>query len=584
MGIGFTIDTPIKVAHFGISSVMPIGDDTLVETMREHYCNLRNLHFEPITNDIHDFRAKRITAYLNLVNEIVKDNFDKLIASGYHKGSDLEKYFDMLPEYSVIKKNFITLLSTNPDAVTLQNWFRKNLVIGCIDVNIMTKLDKDNYKNKELLPVEFNDAHAALRGFANSNLESSLVLSAGFNPRLYSYIENFSDFFPDENGKLKKKIILKISDYRSALIQGKVFAKKGIWVSEYRMESGLNCGGHAFATDGYLMGPILEEMKKNKESLSETLHKLMIEALREKNMPYPASPLEMKITAQGGVGTTEEHDFLLEQYNLDSVGWGTPFLLVPEVTNVDDFTRHLLSKAEEKDLYLSKISPLGVPFNSLRGNSKDIEKQERIDKGRPGSPCPKKYLTFNKEFTTEAICTSSRQYQNLKIKELEAMDLDSAEHNTLFDKIVEKACICVGLTNTALLVNNMDTSKMGPAVSVCPGPNMAYFSEIVSLKKMVDHIYGRINIMMRKDRPHFFMKELGLYIDYFRDLTDTFSINPTDMQKKQLANFRNNLVEGINYYKDLFANLKTSFADMKECILNELEIYEQMTIESYVCS
>ena len=206
MGIGFTIDTPIKVAHFGISSVMPIGDDTLVERMREHYCNLRNLPFEPITNNIHDFRAKRITAYLNLVNEIVKDNFNKLIASGYHKGSDLEKYFDMLPEYSVLKMNFKALLNTNPDKDTLQNWIQKNLVAGCIDVNIMTKLDKDNYKNNELLPVEFNDAHAALRGFANSNLESALVLSAGFNPRLYSYIENFKDFFPDENGKLKKKL------------------------------------------------------------------------------------------------------------------------------------------------------------------------------------------------------------------------------------------------------------------------------------------------------------------------------------------------------------------------------------------
>jgi hypothetical protein len=37
---------------------------------------------------------------------------------------------------------------------------------------------------------EFNDAHAAVR--LNSTVVSSLVLSAGMNPRLYSYIENFS--------------------------------------------------------------------------------------------------------------------------------------------------------------------------------------------------------------------------------------------------------------------------------------------------------------------------------------------------------------------------------------------------------
>ena len=46
---------------------------------------------------------------------------------------------------------------------------------------------------------------AALRGFANSNLSSSLVLSAGMSPRLYSYLEKFKDFFPDINGELKKE-------------------------------------------------------------------------------------------------------------------------------------------------------------------------------------------------------------------------------------------------------------------------------------------------------------------------------------------------------------------------------------------
>ena len=132
---------------------------------------------------------------------------------------------------------------------------------GSIDVNIMTKVDKANFDESGQLPVEFNDAHASLRGFAESSLSSSVVLSAGMNPRLYSYFEKFPDFFPGTDGELTKKIILKVSDFRSALIQGKFLAKKGLWVSEFRIESGLNCGGHAFATDGYLMGPILEEFK-----------------------------------------------------------------------------------------------------------------------------------------------------------------------------------------------------------------------------------------------------------------------------------------------------------------------------------
>ena len=92
----------------------------------------------------------------------------------------------------------------------------------------------------------------------------------------------------------------------------------------------------------------------------------------------------------------------------------------------------------------------------------------------------------------------------------------------------------------------IDTKKGGIGVSVCPGPNMAYFSEVVSLKKMVDHIYGKINIMMRKDRPNLFIKELGLYIDYFRNLSYSFSIHSTDIpEEKQLMNFRDNVNEGL---------------------------------------
>ena len=73
----------------------------------------------------------------------------------------------------------------------------------------MTKVDKDNYKGKEKLPIEYNDAHAALRGFANSKLKSSLILSAGMNPRLYAYMSQFNDFYPNEYGQFNKKIILK---------------------------------------------------------------------------------------------------------------------------------------------------------------------------------------------------------------------------------------------------------------------------------------------------------------------------------------------------------------------------------------
>lgn len=73
---------------------------------------------------------------------------------------------------------------------TLQNELRKSLAAGAIDVNIMSKLDKTNYgKNGAPLAAEHSDALASLRGFANSELDSSVVFSAGYNPRLYAYVE-----------------------------------------------------------------------------------------------------------------------------------------------------------------------------------------------------------------------------------------------------------------------------------------------------------------------------------------------------------------------------------------------------------
>ena len=51
-----------------------------------------------------------------------------------------------------------------------------------------------------------------------------------------------------------------MSDFRSALIQGKFLAKKGLEIHEFRIESGLNCGGHAFASNGYLLPVLLQEI------------------------------------------------------------------------------------------------------------------------------------------------------------------------------------------------------------------------------------------------------------------------------------------------------------------------------------
>ena len=570
MGVAYTIDTPLKVSQFGIDSVISLVDNVLLEKLRKVYSDKFNLPYQEITEKADDYMAKRITSYLNLINRLSQEKFESLKNNIQDKKNEITDYFEMLPDTSSLKKEFYDKWQ-NSNLEDLKKWLKTHLVPGSIDVNIMTKVDKENYKNGEKLPQEYNDAHAALRGYANSDLHSSLVLSAGMSPRLYGYIENFDDFYPDETGYIKKKIVLKVSDYRSALIQGKFLAKKGLWVSEYRIESGLNCGGHAFATDGFLMGPILEEFRNHRDSLREEVFGILSRALTGKNKPVPAEILPMTITAQGGVGTAEEQDFLIDYYRVDSVGWGSPFLLVPEATTVDDYTARELAKAEEDDLYLSDISPLGVPFNSLKTASATLKKLEKAQKGRPGSSCPKEYLVSNKEYTDRPICTASRQYQHLKLKDLEKMNLPESEYQKKYNKIIAPECLCVGLSEPAIITHQIDYKIKDNGVTVCPGPNMAYFDKITSLKEMVGHIYGRTNLLTQKYRPNMFVKELNLYLDYLKNQIEEMQDNIDAKQAKYLNKFTNNLENGIEYYNNLFSKVKTQFSDTTTEILADLE-------------
>lgn len=575
MGLGYTIDSPVKVAHLGIDSVVALANDSLIEKMREFYCSKFNLPFSPITRQEMDYRSARIREYLNVLDEIVQRKFDEIKKSLLEKGSELERFIDLLPEMSEIKRNFYRLTHSHGDVHNLRKWVRENLSPGKIDVNIMTKLDKENFHKGEKLPQEFNDAHAALRGFATSNLDSSIVLSAGMNPYLFSYMEQFADFYPGQDGSLRKKIILKVSDYRSALIQGKMLAKKGLWVSEYRVESGLNCGGHAFATDGYLLGPVLEEFKNNRQILKDTLFEMYAQALKDKGHDVPSEPYAMKITAQGGVGTADEHRLLMEHYELDAVGWGTPFLLVPEATSVDDATLKLLAEAKEEDLYLSNVSPIGIPFNNVRNNTKDLEKLNRINAGNPGSPCTLQHLKLFRDKVGNPICTASREYQRQAVSDVEATITDPGELAKAKQHIYDKVCLCVGLSTSTKMAHDIDTGSEGSAVAVCPGPNLAWFDRVVSLSEMVGHIYGRNQIISRTDRPHMFVNELKMYVDYLKVKVDEAGRPLNNRTAARLNDFKKNLQAGIQYYHELSDRVKEQFHSGMDQIKSQLSLYDQ---------
>ncbi len=559
LGLAYSIDSPIKVARFGIASVISIVEDKLIETMRKHYYNSSVRNYFPITSNEEDYRAKRITDYLNLVNEIVQAQVEKLKAAAFETGSEIVKYFEMLPDDSTLKLLYNKMVNSGntSEKEEMKIHLRSQIQPGSIDVNIMTKVDRDIYNKDGSVVENGSDAVASLRAYAKSDLKNSaVVFSAGLNPRLYNYLENCEGFLPDAENNFTKRVIVKVSDFRSALIQGKYLAKKGIWVSEFRIESGLNCGGHAFATDGYLLGPILEEFKIKKEELTNAIFEIYKKAVELKINRSLATIPALEISVQGGIGTQEEAAFLQEEYLIESTGWGTPFLLVPEATTVDEATLKLLSAAKAEDIKLSKSSPLGVRFYNLENTTAQIEKKQRILNGKPGSPCTEKYLAFNTEFTEKPICTASQKYQKLKIAQIEAAGLAAAEEEIQVNEVLEKECICVGLSNAAAINYEAPFVKKLNAVSICPGPNLANFSQVVSLQTMVDHIYGRVNIMTNAERPHVFIAELKLYINYLKEeLHKVLLQNRDNKLKKYLSNFYQNLQEGISYYRQLAEKL-----------------------------
>jgi hypothetical protein len=574
LGIGYSIDTPVKVARYGISSVLSIMDDQLIEKMREYHSLQSGISYDPIPEKQEDHRAKRITAYLNLLKQIVTMQVTEMGGMPFNEDNDLSKYFALLPEENELKVVYLNMmnLADGPQKEEQQDRLRQSIIPGAIDVNVMSKLDRDNYDDQgNLLPEGYSDALAAFRGFAESELNSSIVFSAGYNPRLYNYIEQFSDFYPDEKGQLKKKIILKVSDYRSALVQGKLLAKKGLWISEFRIESGLNCGGHAFPTEGLLLGPILEEFKNKRDELASEIFEFCNAAIELKGLPKYKEQPKMRITVQGGIGTANENNFLLEHYVLDGTGWGSPFLLVPETTNVEEETLQKLATAIKEDYYVSYASPLGIAFNNFHKSTSEQQRHERIDKNRPGSPCYKKFLATNTEFTESPICIASREYQDLKIKQLKSLNLSTSAFEAEMEKITEKDCLCEGLGASVLLKDHISLSHNLSAVAICPGPNLAYFSGTFSLTEMVGHIYGRINLLNTLHRPNMFINELNLYIDHFKKKISEANLGLNPKQVKQLQAYKKNLLDGIDYYNELVLSFKKESSQYIATMKDELE-------------
>ncbi len=573
MGTGFTIDTPLQVAKYGISSVISLVDDVLVEQVREVHCRTHGEPYEAITDADDDPRANRITAYLNLLDRLITSQVAELQASAFEPGSEITRYYELLPD-SPLKQAYTDMLAeTDPAAKTrMQDDLRTRAVPGSIDVNIMTKLDGETFRNGEQRPPEYADAMSALRGFANSTVRGGMVMSAGMNRRLYNYLATFADFLPDANGKLKKTLILKVSDFRSAMIQGRFLAKRGLWISEFRLESGLNCGGHAFATKGHLLGPILEEFKVSRSTLSTDLHKTYAKGLTRLGHEV-ANHGDIRLTVQCGLSTTAEDRMMMDHYGVDGTGWGTPFLLVPEVVSIDDETLEKLAAATDQDILLSfDTSPIRIPFWILRNAPSEESRLRRIADGKPGAPCPKRYARSDTEFTDKPICLSSRAYVKRKLEHLPSEGYSPDQLAAMTQTIMGRGCICHELGGGV-------TTKydIHPSVTplVCPGPNIADFSRTASLDEMVAHIYGRISIMTRTDRPNSFLREIAIYVEHLRKQLGLLALELTDLAPQYFHDFKDNMLVGVRYYAELASKrvegLTETFAADLDRLRKEIE-------------
>src|SRR5690606_19671580 len=118
-------------------------------------------------------------------------------------------------------------------------------------------------------------------------------------------------------------------------------------------------------------------------------------------------------------------------------------------------------------------------------------------------------------------------------------------------KVTEKDCLCEGLGAPALLKNNLSPARNLNAVTICPGPNLAYFSGTFSLREMLAQIYGKAEILNNLPRPHVFINELQLYVNYLKNEIEFSGNDWTNKKEKYFDLFKQNLEKGISYYKNL---------------------------------
>ena len=550
MGICYTADTPVRVAHLGITSVISLVDDGLLEEYRMAYAERLGLDLgSPQTA-----RIGRIRSYLDFVADEVERKFNRLCAGRFDGGSDKDLYFLMLPLDSPLRVEYDGVFAkTGLARLAAEANLTEKMEPGEIQANIMVGLNHEEA------------AFDAVRGFAASKVKGSLVLSAGVNLAVFEEIAKCKDFYRTATHAPTKKVILKVSDYRSALVQGRYLAKKGVEVYEYRIESGVNCGGHAFFESKKFLLDVVREFVEKREELFETTRAMIAKFASSSaavNAPVqmivpPPSPA--RITAQGGLCAPEDIEKVMA-FGIDGVGVGTPFLLVPQATSVDKETRRLLVAAKPEDVYISHASPLEIPFVNLRTSTAAELCQEKFreyfapqgEKSgapelKPGFPCRQHYLCRAVPGFEHPVCMASCEYVVHRLAEIDCLEKEELDcysggseatdriqetvaaihekYNELRRMTLSRECICRFLGNAGreeirekspslhyqpecvAVARGSQPARVREPVTICPNPDIGYFDREYTLLEMMCHLYGTGPRLTPKDKPSAFEVE-----------------------------------------------------------------------------
>jgi hypothetical protein len=87
---------------------------------------------------------------------------------------------------------------------------------------------------------------------------------------------------------------------------------------------------------------------------------------------------------------------------------------------------------------------------------------------------------------------------------------------------------------------------------------------------MVSHIYGKLNLLNDPNRPNLFVNELNLYVEYLKKDISKQIHEMNDKKAKYFVKFKEQIENGIEYYKQLIPKITDQTEVYRKKMLNEL--------------